>query len=286
MAASKSLNLEKPHLGRMWLAASGNNEFMLKDIPPNIFSAFNENIRPRLPQTCRIWLPLDTILNQRIFVYEYLDDDFLSLVHMHDRDIVHLDVKPDNILVNYRNLDEEAVIEKVQISDLENAAYLPEPRCIKEMLAGNDNWRSPEGHFKGELNKPSDLHSFGLVCIYAVLGRVILGPDDDFKLHESKGALPAFIRLQRQISYFGDKEGLNVLMKDVGDEEANCEILRMLWEDRAPDYIPYVPFSYWTEVDSTFKDLIRGLNNLDPSQRLTARQALSHPWFEDIETTY
>jgi len=31
------------------------------------------------------------------------------------------------------------------------------------MLAGNDNWRSPEGHFKGELNKPSDVYSFGLV---------------------------------------------------------------------------------------------------------------------------
>jgi hypothetical protein len=38
----------------------------------------------------------------------------------------------------------------------------------------------------------------------------------------SKGALPALIRLQRQISYFGDKEGLNGLMKHVGDEEANC----------------------------------------------------------------
>jgi hypothetical protein len=31
------------------------------------------------------------------------------------------------------------------------------------MLAGNDNWRSPEGHFKGELSKPSDMYSFGAV---------------------------------------------------------------------------------------------------------------------------
>ena len=63
----------------------------------------------------------------------------------------------------YEYLKEEAVAEHVQISDLENTAYLPKPRCIKGMLAGNDNWRSPEGHFKGELNKPSDLYSFGLV---------------------------------------------------------------------------------------------------------------------------
>jgi hypothetical protein len=54
--------------------------------------------------------------------------------------------------------------------------------------------------------------------------------DDDFHFHfhASNGALPAFIRLQRQISYFGDKDGLNGLMKHVGDEEANCEILGML----------------------------------------------------------
>ncbi|CAN9080763.1 unnamed protein product [Alternaria alternata] len=205
---------------------------------------------------------------------------------MHDRDIVHLDVKPDNILVNYRHVDQDVVVEQVQISDLENAAYLPKPRCIKGMLAGNDNWRSPEGHFKGELNKPSDLYSFGLACIYAVLGRVILGRDDDLKLPVSKGALPAFIRLQRQISYFGDKDGLNGLMKHVGDEEANCEILGMLWEEQAADYIPYVPFSEWTGVDLAFKDLIRGLNNLDPSRRLTACQALDHPWFEGVEFAY
>jgi serine/threonine protein kinase len=127
-------------------------------------------------------------------------------------------------------------------------------------------------------------------CIYAVLGRVILGPDDDFRLHESKGALPALIRLQRQISYFGDKEGLNGLVKHVGDEEANCEILKMLWkmlwEERAAEYIPYVPFAQSTDVDSTFKDLVCGLNNLDPSQRLTARQALEHPWFNGIENAY
>lgn len=116
-----------------------------------------------------------------------------------------------------------------------------------------------------------------------MLGRVILGPDDDFRLHESKGALPVFIRLQRQVSYFGERDGLNGLMKHVGDEEINCEILGMLWEERATDDIPYIPFSEWPDVDSTFKDLIRGLNNLDPAQRLTARQALRHPWFKDVK---
>ena len=66
-------------------------------------------------------------------------------------------------MVNRRNRDWEAVIEKVQITDLENAAHLPLGRCVKGMLAGNDSWRGPEAHLKGELNKPSDMFSFGLV---------------------------------------------------------------------------------------------------------------------------
>jgi hypothetical protein len=66
-------------------------------------------------------------------------------------------------MVNHRHIDQEIVIEQVQVADLENAAYLPKPMCIKGMSTGNANWRSPEGHFKGELDKPSDLYSFGLV---------------------------------------------------------------------------------------------------------------------------
>lgn len=91
------------------------------------------------------------------------------------------------------------------------------------------------------------------------------------------------IRLQRQISYFGDKDSLNGLMKHVGDEEVNCQVLSMLWEDRDADYIPYKPFRDWPEVDDeAFKDLVDGLMKLDPSKRLTAPQALKHPWFAAI----
>ncbi|KAK2746774.1 hypothetical protein FQN55_005501 [Onygenales sp. PD_40] len=98
------------------------------------------------------------------------------------------------------------------------------------MLAGNDNWRSPEAHFKGELNKPSDIFSFATVCVYAMLGQVIFRADTDFHKHESQGAYPHIIRLQHQVSFFGDQEGLNGLMTHVGDEEINCQVLGFLWD--------------------------------------------------------
>lgn len=64
-------------------------------------------------------------------------------------------------MVNCSHIGEDVDIRQAQLIDLENAAYLPKGRCIKGMLAGNDNWRSPEAHFKGELNKPTDIFSFG-----------------------------------------------------------------------------------------------------------------------------
>lgn len=72
-------------------------------------------------------------------------------------------------------------------------------------------------------------------------------------------------------------------MKHVGDEEVNCQILQMLWEERTADYIQYEPFSDWPDIgDVSFKDLIRRMTNLDPTKRFTAREALEHPWFADV----
>jgi serine/threonine protein kinase len=87
-----------------------------------------------------------------------------------------LDVKPDNIMVDGHYDAQDFLVERVQLIDLENAAHLPDGRCIKGMLAGNANWRSPEAHLKGELNKPADIFSFGTVvsaflCLYGSIAK-------------------------------------------------------------------------------------------------------------------
>jgi hypothetical protein len=98
-----------------------------------------------------------------------------------------------------------------------------------------------------------------------MLGRVIFSINDDFNLHVSKGAFPSIIQLQRQVSYFRDKNGINGLMKHTGDDEMNLKVLSLLWEDRYADYLLYKHFSEWLEVkEESFKDLILKMMNLNP----------------------
>jgi serine/threonine protein kinase len=120
-------------------------------------------------------------------------------------------------------------------------------------------------------------------CIYAVLSRVIFGPDADLEKHKQLGALPDMIRLQRQVSYFGDQEGVDGLRTYLGEDEISRTVLGMLWDDRLEPYIPYRPFRDWAGVeDDGFRDLVLKLMNLDPAKRITAERALVHAWFGDV----
>lgn len=78
------------------------------------------------------------------------------------------------------------------------------------------------------------------------------------------------------------RDGITGLLKHIADDDISCQALRMLWDERCEEHIPYKPFNEWPDgVDSAFKDLVQQLTNLDPSKRLTAHQALEHPWFQD-----
>lgn len=55
------------------------------------------------------------------------------------------------------------MIEQVQLTDLEDAAYVPSDCNIRGKQVGNWMWRSPEAHLQGHVNTPSDMFSFGVV---------------------------------------------------------------------------------------------------------------------------
>jgi len=66
-------------------------------------------------------------------------------------------------LVEWSQSSRGIVIDEVRLGDLEDSAYVPPNSNVRGRQVGNQNWRSPEAHAEGRVNKPSDMFSFGIV---------------------------------------------------------------------------------------------------------------------------
>lgn len=79
----------------------------------------------------------------------------------------YLDIKANNIMIQFSSRAPEWKIAKVQLVDLEDAHHTPPPAALGGAWVGNIMWRSPEAHAMGPIRKSSDMWSFGLVvCLY------------------------------------------------------------------------------------------------------------------------
>lgn len=74
-------------------------------------------------------------------------------------------------MVDYHETDEGVVVDRVQLSDLEDSTHIPPKQALRGLQVGNHWWRSPEAHVKGAINKPTDIFSFGIVVSHALKHR-------------------------------------------------------------------------------------------------------------------
>ncbi|CAE7175083.1 hypothetical protein CFE70_005269 [Pyrenophora teres f. teres 0-1] len=140
---------------------------------------------------------------------------------MHTKNWIHLNVKPDNVFLNWHvDKDEVFHLGKVVLGDMDCALKLKGERLLSHRI-GNVMWRSPEGQLGRRVGKHSEIFSFGLVCFYVMTGVEWL--HTDFEQLKQEGTEPEMVVLYNLLAAFGPLP--QELVKHVDDEEA--ELLEM-----------------------------------------------------------
>ncbi|EGC44800.1 conserved hypothetical protein [Histoplasma capsulatum var. duboisii H88] len=180
-------------------------------------------------------------------------------------------IKANNILVDYdESIQGQTIINNVQISDLEDAVLVPPGKWLRGPLCGNAIWRSPGGWCRSHQNEASDC----LQMIYIMLNEMVFRVSD-CELYASDSWRYV---LQRHISYFADEQGLIGLLKHIGEDNPfHGRLIALAGDFNSGN--PRMHFEAWEPVDPEFRDLVGKMTNLDPTRRITARQALEHSWF-------
>lgn len=121
-----------------------------------------------------------------------------------------------------------------------------------------------------------------MVAIYVILDSMIFLRG--FTNEEVRGKDAWWHILRRHISYFAtDGDSFKGLLRHIGEGDEWFGRFAALAGDFGAEN-PRKPFAEWVYVDAGFRDLIVKMTNLDPARRITAREALEHPWFQQIDS--
>ncbi|KAI1446591.1 kinase-like domain-containing protein [Annulohypoxylon stygium] len=294
----------KDHKLSIFKAQSEHEVFVFKRVP-RPFYGLSLRLAAEFAGSRRLRMHIDCNQEECILIYPYFRGTLLSLIQdepglhvlerkkimrhtgeaiqeLHSKDWIHIDVKPDNILVNW-TCDEQgnATVTNVALGDFDIAykSENGEPRQTPYAI-GNAMWRSPEGQTGMGVTKASDMFSFGLVCIYALGGGELLLLKDYQELVK-RGIPPEQEILIRHFSYFGlVPEGL---LKQVNSDVWRDALMEAsaAAENAVKDQ-PEMKFEHWgREIGPEAQSMISTMINPDPSARATIDEVLAHPWWQD-----
>ncbi|XP_031261085.1 serine/threonine-protein kinase AFC3 isoform X2 [Pistacia vera] len=213
-----------------------------------------------------------------------------SVAYMHDLRLIHTDLKPENILLvssEYIKLPGY----KRSSSDEMSFRCLPKSSTIKLIDFGStafDNqnhssivstrhYRAPEVILGLGWSYPCDMWSVGCILIELCTGGAL------FQTHENLEHLAMMERVLGPIPE-------HMIQRARGSEKYFRRGSRLNWPEgavsresiravRKLDNLKNMVSLHVDSSRSTFIDLLHGLLKFDPSERLTARQALNHPFF-------
>ncbi|XP_034683859.1 serine/threonine-protein kinase AFC3 isoform X4 [Vitis riparia] len=213
--------------------------------------------------------------------------------NVHDLCLIHTDLKPENILL----VSSECIklpSSKRFSSDETHFRCLPKSSAIKLIDFGStayDNqnhssivstrhYRAPEVILGLGWSYPCDLWSVGCILVELCVGEALFQTHENLEhlamMERVLGPLPEHMirRASRSVEkYFRGGSRLNWPEGAVSRESIRA--VKKL--DRLKDMV----LQHVGSSRSSLTDLLYGLLKFDPAQRLTARQALNHPFFKN-----
>ncbi|KAJ2974357.1 hypothetical protein NUW58_g8683 [Xylaria curta] len=142
---------------QVYLARADKKMFVLKSLFEKDYN-YSLPLQLRFNQSPYLRALRDTVPEQNMFVNEYLTDHLLNfafkdvplathkrilrdtlrgLATLHSQNIAHLDVKANNIMIDYRETPEGIVVDRVQLSDLEDSTHIPPGQALSGLRASH-----------------------------------------------------------------------------------------------------------------------------------------------------
>ncbi|XP_078168100.1 protein kinase superfamily protein isoform X3 [Carex rostrata] len=212
---------------------------------------------------------------------------------MHGMNLIHTDLKPENILMTSSDFV-QVPAKKRKYSDDTNFKLLPKSSAIKLIDFGStafDNtnrssivstrhYRAPEVILGLGWSYPCDIWSAGCILVELCSGEALFQTHENLEhlamMEQVLGRIPE--RMIRNASqsvskYFKRSHRLN--WPEGAESRESIKAVKRL--DRLKDMVA----RYVDQSSECLTDLLRGLLEYEPSKRLTAKEALNHPFFHD-----
>ena len=195
-----------------------------------------------------------------------------ALGHCHEHDVVHRDLKPENFLLSRplsKNRKAGDVFPQIKMIDFGLADHHKFGEHF-QLRAGTPYYMAPEVLAKN-YDLECDCWSMGVIMYILLCGYPpFYGDDDDEIYGRIRKGLPKKFdsEIEQWLASSSTKNAASRSTPGTGEKWA--------------EYEEFFPRDEWSQISSGAINMIRQFLVLDPKQRLSAKEALKHPWIVSV----